>query len=444
MKKKEERIIEEEKLYFEEGKSKKQKRIKSILTIVLFIIFIIVTMLTSYITMNYIMLKNRNLNVDTNGDGWPDLNVDTDGDKICNVNCDNNKDNKPDYNIGYGSIIMAYFNIDTNGDKKPDTNLINQDTNNDGICDINCDTDNDNIPNINIDFNGDGIPELNIDINGDNICDINCDYKGSKTPQTNIDINDDNKAELNLDTDNDKLPDLNIAYGTNFTKAVFNIDKDNDGKADFNLLNILDENNKCKLNCDVNNYGFPTKNIDLDGDGIPDLNIALNGTNASANIDRDGDGIADDYIIDSTLITYETKEENIDLVAKTTYSFSYLGLNDIKADIVKEGWTKTKKFNITNTGKTKLTYTITWEDMVNDYHYELRPNYTLTRNNTTLSSGMVLYGVNNGTKLVDNVTINPGETHNYELTFSFNTNGTPELIKNNYNRSFYSSIKVSK
>ena len=101
------KIIEEEKLYFEQEEPVKKRKSKTVLIVLVFILFIGVTCVTSYIVMNYIMLKSRNLNVDTDGDGWPDLNVDTDGDKICNVNCDNNKDNKPDYNIGYKNLIVS-------------------------------------------------------------------------------------------------------------------------------------------------------------------------------------------------------------------------------------------------------------------------------------------------------------------------------------------------
>ncbi len=67
------KIIEEENLYFKEGESKKKKVSKTFLTVFIFILFVIVTAVTSFIAMNYFTLKARNLNVDTDGDGWPDL-----------------------------------------------------------------------------------------------------------------------------------------------------------------------------------------------------------------------------------------------------------------------------------------------------------------------------------------------------------------------------------
>ena len=230
------KIIEKENLYLEEGIPKKKQKNKTMLLVFTFILFVVVTAVTSYIVMNYFVVKNKNLNVDTNGDGWPDLNVDTDGDKICNVNCDTNKDNKPDYNIGYKNIVVSYFNVDTNGDLKPDFNLINQDTNNDGICDINCDIDNDNKPDINVDFDVDGIVDLNIDLDGDNKCDINCDFLGNRYATVNLDQDGDLKADINIDTNNDGIPDININYGSDYGTPVFNVDKNNDGKIQYVLL----------------------------------------------------------------------------------------------------------------------------------------------------------------------------------------------------------------
>lgn len=287
------KIIEKEKLYFEQGEPTKKKKIKTALIVLVFILFIGVTCVTSYYVMKYIMLKKLNLNIDLDRDGWPELNIDTNGDKICDINCDNNNDKKPDYNIGYKKVLNAYFNLDTNRDKVADTNLINQKDAN-GVCILNCDVDGDNMPDTNLDLNNDGVADLNIDTNNDGICDINCDYKGSITPTINLDTNSDMKADLNIDTNNDGRPDLNITYGTDYTKAVFNIDTNNDGVADFNLINQM-ENNKCKLNCvltEAKSSNAPAYNIDLDGDGKADVNIDITGKGmASLNVDFNGDGI---------------------------------------------------------------------------------------------------------------------------------------------------------
>lgn len=322
------KIIEKEKLYFEQGEPTKKKKIKTALIVLVFILFIGVTCVTSYYVMKYIMLKKLNLNIDLDRDGWPELNIDTNGDKICDINCDNNSDKKPDYNIGYKKVLNAYFNLDTNGDKVADTNLINQKDAN-GVCILNCDVDKDNMPDTNLDLNNDGVADLNIDTNNDGICDINCDYKGSITPTINLDTNSDMKADLNIDTNNDGWPDLNITYGTDYTKAVFNIDKNNDGISDFNTINQM-ENNKCKLNCvltEAKSSNAPAYNIDLDGDGKADINIDLDGKGlAVLNLDMDGDGIP---------------EVNIDVDGDgkidTNVDMDGDGIPDINLDVDKNG-----------------------------------------------------------------------------------------------------------
>ena len=48
------------------------------------------------------------MDIDTDGDGKPDINIDTDGDGKPDVNIDTDGDGKPD------------VNIDTDGDGKPD------------------------------------------------------------------------------------------------------------------------------------------------------------------------------------------------------------------------------------------------------------------------------------------------------------------------------------
>ena len=51
---------------------------------------------------------------------------------------------KVNINISYyNDFKVALFNIDKNNDNKADFNLINQDTDNDGKCDLNCDINND-------------------------------------------------------------------------------------------------------------------------------------------------------------------------------------------------------------------------------------------------------------------------------------------------------------
>ena len=122
-------------------------------------------------------LDGTKLNIDTDGDGLPDVNIDLDKDCIADINVDMNGDNIPD------------LNIDSNGDGKPDINI---DKNDDGKADLNIlkitkwkpdkdvtingisyDTMAGLIPDVNIDFDGDGEPDYNIDTDGDGIPDKN-------------------------------------------------------------------------------------------------------------------------------------------------------------------------------------------------------------------------------------------------------------------------------
>ncbi len=122
-------------------------------------------------------LDGIKLNIDTDGDGLPDVNIDLDKDCIADINVDMNGDNIPD------------LNIDSNGDGKPDINI---DKNDDGKADLNIlkitkwkpdkdvtingityDTMAGLIPDVNIDFDGDGDPDYNIDTDGDGIPDKN-------------------------------------------------------------------------------------------------------------------------------------------------------------------------------------------------------------------------------------------------------------------------------
>ncbi|MCI8851846.1 MAG: hypothetical protein HFE82_10030, partial [Erysipelotrichaceae bacterium] len=218
------------------------------------------------------------INGDRDGDGIPDINIDSDGDGKPNLNIDTDNDEKPDLNL----VILK------KGDWKP-TKCVKQDVNS-GILEeyctgtgmkakLNVDTDDDGIPNINIDNKGDFKPHINISKDGKtpsiNIAEIHewkpkKDYKSDKFTYDSVGKND-IKPEINIDSDGDGRPDLNI-------------DLDKDGKADINI--------------DLNGDGIPDIDIDSDGDGIPDVNV-----------DTDGDGKPDENIIE---ITEWKPNKNID------------------------------------------------------------------------------------------------------------------------------------
>ena len=144
------------------------------------------------------------------------------------------------------------------------------------------------------------------------------------------------------------------------------------------------------------------------------------------------------------ILTKETKKENMDLNTTNEYKFPYLGMNDFDSSIVKPGWTKTKKFNITNTGTSTITYSVYWEDVLNDYHYDVRPNYTLYKNDTVIVNGKANYPFNSGDVFLDNIELRPNQTDKYELVFTYAPNVDQKLIDNNVNRLYYSALKVVK
>ena len=232
------------------------------------------------------------LNIDTDGDGKPDINIDPDKDGKPDINIDTDKDGKPDVNIDTDKDGKPDVNIDTDGDGKPDIDIdtdkdgkpdVNIDTDKDGKPDVNIDTDKDGKPDINIDTDGDGKPDVNIDTDKDGKPDINIDTDGDGKPDINIDTDGDGKPDINIDTDGDGKPDINIDTDGD-GKTDINIDTDGDGKADINI--DTDGDSKADINIDTDDDGKADINLDLDGDGIAD-----------ANIDTNGDGIADKNII---------------------------------------------------------------------------------------------------------------------------------------------------
>ena len=220
------------------------------------------------------------LNIDTDGDGKPDINIDPDKDGKPDINIDTDKDGKPDVNIDTDKDGKPDVNIDTDKDGKPDVNI---DTDKDGKPDVNIDTDKDGKPDVNIDTDKDGKPDVNIDTDGDGKPDINIDTDGDGKPDVNIDTDGDGKPDINIDTDGDGKPDINIDTDGD-GKPNINIDTDGDGKADINI--DTDGDSKADINIDTDDDGKADINLDLDGDGIAD-----------ANIDTNGDGIADKNII---------------------------------------------------------------------------------------------------------------------------------------------------
>lgn len=178
-----------------------RKKISSALIIPLIILFIFAMMAATYSAVNY--MSKASLNKDIDGDGVADINIDVDGDGIADINIDTDGDDIPDLNIDYKGNLRAVFAIDLKGDGTSKSNLINQDTNGDGTCDLNCDLNDDGWPDLNLDVDGDGVIDLDLDTNGDNKADMNLDLDG------------DMECDLYCDTDGDLKCDLYCSTSKN-------------------------------------------------------------------------------------------------------------------------------------------------------------------------------------------------------------------------------------
>lgn len=114
------------------------------------------------------------INIDIDGDDKPDLNIDYKGNRMALFNIKIDNDDIPDSNIvmnATGEGTVCRLNCDTNGDGWPDTNL---DLDGDGKADIDMDVDNDKTPDLNLDLTGNGYCDVMCDEDDDNICDTNC------------------------------------------------------------------------------------------------------------------------------------------------------------------------------------------------------------------------------------------------------------------------------
>ncbi len=134
-----------------------------------------------------------NINIDNNGEMKADINISKDSiNPIINIADIHKWEPIHDYKAGitYDSVGVDQeeydrkVNIDTDGDGRPDVNV---DLDQDGKPDINIDLDGDEIPDIDIDSDGDGLPDINVDLDGDGTPDKNIKEITEWKPNKNID-----------------------------------------------------------------------------------------------------------------------------------------------------------------------------------------------------------------------------------------------------------------
>ena len=188
-------------------------------------------------------LDGKEINIDTNGDGKPDLNIDIDGDCKADLNIDTDGDKIPDINIDTDLDGKPDYNIDTDDDGKADVNIgpVNDPWNANVCKTVNgiyyC-TDSYKKPYLNIDSDNDGRPDINIDLDNDMKADLNIDVDGDLIPDIDIDSDGDGKPDINIDTDHDGKADKNIVKITEWKP-----DKNVDGKIKYDTMSNIRLNN---------------------------------------------------------------------------------------------------------------------------------------------------------------------------------------------------------
>ena len=184
-------------------------------------------------------LDGIEINIDSDGDGSPDVNVDLDGDCKADINIDTDGDGQPDVDIDTDLDGKADYNIDIDGDGKPDINIgpINEPFH-PSVCKtvngVHYCSDPYRKPYLNIDTDGDGRPDLNLDLDGDQEADLNIDVDGDLIPDLDIDSDGDGKADINIDSDHDGKADRNLLKLDAWTP-----DKNVDGKIAYDTMSDL-------------------------------------------------------------------------------------------------------------------------------------------------------------------------------------------------------------
>lgn len=125
--------------------------------------------------------KTPSLNIDSTGDFKADINVDTNNDQEADVNIMKIHSWSPNQDYLYEEFQYDTIQVD----KKKELEL-NIDSDGDGLPDINLDIDKDGKVDLNFDNNSDWIPDVNIDSDGDGKADINIDVDGNGKPDKNI------------------------------------------------------------------------------------------------------------------------------------------------------------------------------------------------------------------------------------------------------------------
>ncbi len=265
-----------------------------------------------------------NINIDNNGDMKPDLNISKDG-KTPSVNIVDIHEWKPKHDYTQGSFQYDSIgtdpdepkretNIDTDGDGRPDVNI---DFDGDGKPDINIDMDGDEIPDIDIDTNGDGKPDINIDTDGDGKADENLyeidEWKPNK---------DGEKDGLPFDTiEIERKPDLEdngikvekpdgTPFLPNFALKVEDVTDTKQSEITEDAKEFIEETQEVKKVYDVKLF---KDDVEVQLDGTLKIKIPYEGIKNPILIRKNANGSYEkiNYTIENGYLIYETDELGI-------------------------------------------------------------------------------------------------------------------------------------
>lgn len=196
--------------------------------------------------------KNGNclINCDLDDDGFPDYNIDLNGDGIIDLNNGGKEGCKDNCDKNFDMVVdSSEYKID-----KATIALLNFDINYDGVCDLNCDTNNDYIADFNIDTDNDRLPDKSIDYNNDGICDYFCEEA--------LNIKEEDVKRIVIDDKkNSSGIDINLAEVEPRSEAVYNIvvvnNSKNAIKYDIDWKNVVTDYNESQNL----NYSIERNNI---------------------------------------------------------------------------------------------------------------------------------------------------------------------------------------
>lgn len=109
-------------------------------------------------------------------------------------------------------------------------------------------------------------------------------------------------------------------------------------------------------------------------------------------------------------VTGEGKDVNVTV---GELSINFTDGDEINAAAIDTGWTQSKTFSVENTGDKTVTYTVNWAEYNNTFTRTEDFVYSITGDGTVPETAI------SNSNLLTNVSIDPGETHNYTITFTY-------------------------